>query len=169
MDEEAPNLMRSRTLSISDLMMSLNTNGPGAATDGATIGECLLDILCIKYSGKSAGMTIYEDSLRTNIISEFLLNDFLKENQIRGPVVRKEYAEVQDINMISYRSMHTTTKVDKKWLPVTARVIPGVALPLLVGMNFRDGHALVCREMLFLPQIRLTTFSVSAGRQVRQC
>ena len=26
-------------------------------------------------------------------------------------------------------------------LPVTARVIPGVALPLLVGMNFRDGNA----------------------------
>ena len=40
----------------------------------------------------------------------------------------------------------TTTKVDKKWLPVTGRVIPGVALPLLVGMNFRDGHA-ECPEM----------------------
>ena len=52
-----------------------------------------------------------------------------------------EYAEVQEINMVSYRSMHNTTKVDKKWLPVTARVIPGVALPLLVGMNFRNGHA----------------------------
>ena len=76
-----------------------------------------------------------------NIIGEFSLNDFLKENQIRSPVVRKEYTEVQGINMVSYRSMHTTTKVDKKWLPVTARVIPGVALPLLVGMNFRDGHA----------------------------
>ena len=65
----------------------------------------------------------------------------MKENQIRSPVVRKEYAEVQEINIASYRSMHTTTKVDKKCLPVTARVIPGVALPLLVGMNFRDGHA----------------------------
>ena len=70
-----------------------------------------------------------------------MLNDFLKENQIWSLVVRKEYAEVQEINMVSYRSMHTTTKVDKKWLPVTARVIPGVALPLLVGMNLRDGHA----------------------------
>ena len=60
MDEEV-NLSRSRTLSISDLMMSLNTKGPGAATYGATVGECLLDILCIKYSGKSAGMTIYEE------------------------------------------------------------------------------------------------------------
>ena len=126
--------------------MTLNMKGPGAATDGATIGDCLSDILCVKYSSKSAGMTIYEDSLRTNIIGEFSLNDFLKENQIRGPVVRKEYGEVQDINMISYRSMHTTTKVDKRWLPVTARVIPGVALPLLVGMNFRDGHA-ECPDM----------------------
>ena len=89
----------------------------------------------------SAGLTIYEDSIYTNIIGEFLLNDFLKENQIWSLVVRKEYAEVQEINMVSYRSMHTTTKVDKKWLPVTARVIPGVALPLLVGMNLRDGHA----------------------------
>ena len=43
--------------------------------------------------------------------------------------------------MVSYRSMHTVTKFDKRWLPVTARVIPCVALPLLVGMNFRDGHA----------------------------
>jgi hypothetical protein len=84
----------------------------------------------------SAGLTIYEDSLYTNKISE--LKDFLKENQIRSPVVRTQYA---DMDMVSYRSMHTTTKVDKKWLPVTARVIPGVALPLLVGMNFRDGHA----------------------------
>ena len=71
---------------------------------------------------------------------------FWKENQIRGPVVRKEYVEVQDIDWVSYKSMHTTTRVDKKWLPVTARVIPGVALPLLVGMNFRDGHA-ECPDM----------------------
>ena len=125
-------------LSISDLMSSLNTKSPGAATDGATVGECLLDILCVKYSGTSAGLTIYEDSLRTNIIGEFSLNDFLKEDQVRSPVVRKEYVEVQEINMVSYRSMHTTTKINKKWLPVTARLIPGVALPLLVGMNFRD-------------------------------
>ena len=100
-----------------------------------------MDTLCVKYSGMSAGLTIYEDSLYTNIISEFSLKDFLKENQIRSPVVRTQYAEVQEIDMVSYRSMHTTTKVDKKWLPVTARVIPGVALPLLVGMIFRDGHA----------------------------
>ena len=59
-------------------------------------------IINIKYSGTSAGLTIYEDSLRKNIVVEFSLNEFLKENQIRSPVVRKEYVEVQEINMVSY-------------------------------------------------------------------
>ena len=57
----------------------------------------------------------------------------MKENQIKNPVVRKEYAEVQEINLVSYRSMHTTTKVDKKWLTVTARVIPGVCSIAITG------------------------------------
>ena len=41
---------------------------------------------------------IYEDSLYTNIIGEFALDKFLKENQVRSPVVRTEYVEVQEIN-----------------------------------------------------------------------
>ena len=101
MDEESSTPMRSRAFSISDLMM-LNTKGPGAASHGVTVGECLLDMLCVKYLGISAGLTIYEDSLYTNIIGEFLLNEFLKENQIRSPLVRKEYAEIQEINMVSH-------------------------------------------------------------------
>ena len=71
--------------------------------DGTTIGECFLDVACVKYSGKSAGLTIYEDSLRTNIIGEFSLKEFLKDNQARSPVVLTEYAEVQEINGVSYR------------------------------------------------------------------
>ena len=85
MDEESPIPIRSRAASISDLMMSLNTQGPGAATNGVTVGECLLNMLCIKYSGTSGDQTIYEDSLYTNIIGEFSLKDFLKENHIRSP------------------------------------------------------------------------------------
>ena len=148
MDDDSPLPMRSRAASISDLMMLLNAQGPGAATNRVTVGECLLDTLCVKYSGTSGGRTIYEDSLYTNIIGEFALDEFLKENQVRSPVVRTEYVEVQEINMVSYRSMHTVKKVDKKWLPVTARVMPGISLPLLVGMNFRDGHAEdpICRK-----------------------
>ena len=64
-------------------------------------------VLCTKYSGVSAGMTIYEDSLRTNIIGEFSLKEFLKENHVRSPVVQTTYAEVQEINRVSYRSLHT--------------------------------------------------------------
>ena len=104
MDESA-NPTRTRAVSISDMMMSLNTKGPGAATDGATVGECLLDTLCVKYLGMSAGLTIYEDSLYTNMISEFSLKDFFKENQIRSPVVRTQYAEVQEIDM-NFRDGH---------------------------------------------------------------
>ena len=98
-------------------------------------GECLLDSLCVKYSGTLGGRTIYEDGLYTNIIGEFALDKFLKVKQVRSPVVRTEYVEVQEINMVSCRSMHTVKKVDKKWLPVTARVISGISLPLLVGMK----------------------------------
>ena len=69
------------------------------------------------------------------------MDEFLKINQARSLVIRTEYVEVQEINKVSYRSMHTFTKVGKKWPPVTAQVIPGVTLPLLMGMNFKDGHA----------------------------
>ena len=37
--------------------------------------------------------------------------------------------------------MHTVIKVGKNWLSITARVIPGVTIPLLMGMNYKDGHA----------------------------
>ena len=76
--DESPKPTRTRAVSISNMMISLNTKGPGTATDGASVGECLLDTLCVKYLGMSAGLTIYEDSLYTNIIGEFSLKDFLK-------------------------------------------------------------------------------------------
>jgi hypothetical protein len=100
MDDESPIPMRSSAASISNLMMSLNSQGPGAATNGVTMFECLLDTLCVKYSGTSGGRIIYEKSLYINIIREFALYEFLKENQIRS--VRTEYLEVQEINMVSY-------------------------------------------------------------------
>ena len=64
----------------------------------------------------------------------------MKDNQAKGPTVRTAYAEVQEINRVSYRSLHFTTKIGKKYIPVTAKIIPGMVLPLLVGMNFRDEH-----------------------------
>ena len=32
-------------------------------------------------------------------------------------------------------------KVGKKWIPIIARIIPGVSIPLLIGMNYKDFHA----------------------------
>ena len=125
MDRDHPHTPRTRSTSISELMRNLSMTSLGAPMDGTTIGECFLDVLCTKYSGKSAGLTIYEDSLSTNI-GEFSLKEFFKENQVRSPIVRTEYAEVQEINRVSYKSLHTTTKVGMKWIPVTAGVITGM-------------------------------------------
>ena len=79
--------------------------------------------------------------------------------------MQMSYAEVQEINRVLYRSMHTATKVDKKWLPVTARVIPGVAFPLLVGMNFRDGQT--CRDRLIISTpLRSSSFELVMSGQI---
>ena len=43
-------------------------------------------------------------------------------------VIGTEYVEVQEIDKVSYRSMHTVIKLGKKWLPVTAQVIPCVTV-----------------------------------------
>ena len=118
--------------------MSLHTHGSGANTQSQTIGECFLDLLCLKYACTPVGRTIYVDGLHTNIIGEFSVDEFLKINQARSPVIRTEYVEVQEINKVSYRSIYTVNKVGKKWLPVTPQIIPGVTLPLLMGMNFKD-------------------------------
>ena len=88
-------------------------------------------------------MTIYEDSLHTNIIGELSLEEFLKDNQAKTPTVRTVYVEVQEliVNRVSYRSLYFPTKIGKRHIPVMAKVIPGMVLPLLLGMNFRDDHS----------------------------
>ena len=88
-----------------------------------------------------AGRTIYVDGLQTNIIRELAVLDFLHIHQARTPVIRTKYVEVQEIGKVSYRSMHTVIKVGKNWVPIIARVIPGVSVPLLMGMSYKDGHA----------------------------
>ena len=75
-----------------------------------SIGGNLLDALCIKYGSQSPGLIIYEDRLKTNIIGEFSVNEFLREHQSSEPAVRRQYFEVQDIDQISYRSMYHTDR-----------------------------------------------------------
>ena len=95
---------RERSSSVSELMMKLSTSSPSAPTEGPTIGESLLDVICVKHSSKPGNITLYEDRLRTNIIGELSLKYYLKDNQGKNPVVRRAYAEVQENDGVSYRS-----------------------------------------------------------------
>ena len=70
------------------------------------IGENLLDTLCIKYGGQPQGLIMYDDRLKTNIIGEFSVEEFLTEHQSSEPAVRRQYTEVQDIDRVSYRSLY---------------------------------------------------------------
>ena len=99
------------------------------------------DNICSKYSDMPAGKTIYVDGLQSNIVGSLIIPEYVHIHQSNSPVVRTEYIEVQEISQISYRSLHTVIKVGKEWIPIIARIIPGVSIPLLMGMNYKDFHA----------------------------
>ena len=105
-----------------------------------SIGENLLDALCIKYGSQPPGLIMYDDRLKANIIGEFSV-EFIWVHQSSDPVVRRQYFEVQDIDQISYRSLTHNTRIGDRYIPIVARIIPGTALPLLMGRDFRDDHA----------------------------
>ena len=100
-----------------------------------------MDALCIKYSSQSSGLIIYDDRLKTNIIGEFSVDEFRRIYQTRKPLVRRQYTEVHDVDQISYRSLTHNTRIGDRYIPIVARIIPGIALPLLMGRDFRDDHA----------------------------
>ena len=131
---------RERSSSILELMMKLSTSSPSSPTEGPTIGGSLLDVICVNHSSKPGNITLYEDRLRTNIIGEQSLKYYSKDNQGKNPVVRRAYAEVPEIDRVSYRSLCIITKVGERHVPITAHIIPGLVMPLLVGMDFRDAH-----------------------------
>jgi hypothetical protein len=74
-------------------MMKLSTSSPSSPTEGTTIGESLLDVICVNHSSKPGNITLYEDRLHTNIIRELSLKYYLKDNQGKKPVVRRAYTE----------------------------------------------------------------------------
>ena len=71
---------RMRSQSVSSMMMALSTSPPPHKPH-QPIGENLLDALCIKYSGQPQGLIMYDDRLKTNIIGEFSVEEFLTEHQ----------------------------------------------------------------------------------------
>ena len=100
-----------------------------------------MDALCVKYSSRSSGLIIYDDRLKDNIIGELTVDAFRKIYQTRKPLVRRQYTEVHDIDQVSYRSLTHNTRIGDKYIPIVARIIPGIELPLIMGRDFRDDHA----------------------------
>ena len=76
----------------------------------------------------SAGKTIYVNGLQTNIIGSLAVFDFIHIHQGQTPVIHTEYIEVHKIGQVSYRSMHTVIHIGKRWIPIIARIIPGVSM-----------------------------------------
>ena len=98
---------RTRSSSASELMMKLSMASPRPSSsspiEGPTVGESLLDLICVNHSSKPGNITLYEDRLRTNIIGELSLKHYLKDNKGKKPVVRRAYTEVQEIDKVSCR------------------------------------------------------------------
>ena len=100
-----------------------------------------LDTLCFKYVNMPAGKQIYVRALHNNIIGNLSISQYVHINQGNTPVVRTKYVEVQDLDLVSHRILHTVIKVGTNWIPIVAHIIPGIRIPLLIGMNYKDSHA----------------------------
>ena len=71
-----------------DAVVDVAPPPPRDYTEAAqSIGENLLDALCIKYSSQPPGLIIYDDGLKANIIGEFSVDEFRRIYQSRDPVV----------------------------------------------------------------------------------
>ena len=88
-----------------------------------------------------AGKHIYVRALHNNIIGNLSISQYVHINQGNTPVVRTKYVEVQDLDLVSHRILHTVIKVGTNWIPIVAHIIPGIRIPLLIGMNYKDSHA----------------------------
>ena len=79
------------------------------AEDQRAIGESLMDTLCFKYADMPAGKHIHVRE--QNVIGSLSIPQYVHIHQGNSPIVRTEYAEIQDIGLVSYRSLYTVIKV----------------------------------------------------------
>ena len=56
-------------------------------------------------------------------------------------MVGTEYFELEDISLVSYRSLYTVIWVGKQVLPIVTNIIPDMSGPLMLGNNYKDSHA----------------------------
>ena len=89
-----------------------------------------MDMLCFKYADMPAGKHIHVRE--QNVIGSLSIPQYIHNHQGNSPIVRTEYTEVQDLGMVSYRSLYTVIKVGTKTIPIVACIIPGMSIPLLM-------------------------------------
>ena len=63
--------------------------------------------LCFKYSDIPEGKYIYVKELHSNIVDSLSIPQYVHIHQSNSSVVRIEYIEVQEIDPVSYWSLHT--------------------------------------------------------------
>ena len=103
-------------------------------------GEDLIALLEFKYASKPHGQHIFVKELEINLGSGSI-PEYKAAHQDEAPVVRTEYCELETLGLTSYKSLHTVIKVGKQVLPIVARIIPGMNVPLMLGNYYRDLHA----------------------------
>ena len=114
------------------------------------------------------GKHIYIRNLHNNIIGSLSIPQYVHFHQGNTPVVRTKYIEVQDLDLVFYRSLYMVIKVGTKWIPIVARIIPGISIPLLIGMNYKDTqrkvNALKTKKIFFFQDNKSTTTSLTVKR-----
>ena len=71
------------------------------------IGEKLVDLLSFKYVDMPAGKHIFVKELEHNFICNVSVPQYIATHQSSTPVIRTEFCKLQDIGLVSYKSLYT--------------------------------------------------------------
>ena len=89
--------------------------------DQQAIGESFMDTLCFKYADMLVSTYSQVRELQQNVIGCLSIPQNVHIHQGNSQIVRIEYAEVQDIGLVSYRSLYTVIKVGTKTIPINVK------------------------------------------------
>ena len=88
-------------MSVAEMMRQLKTREHeqnGDTEDRGSISESFMDTLCFRYEDMpAAGKHIYMRELQQNIKGSLSIPQYVHIHQGNSPVVRTEYAEIQDL------------------------------------------------------------------------
>ena len=62
--------------------------------------------------------------LEHNLIGNVSVSQYIATHQNSTPVIRTEHYELQDIGLVSYKSLYTVIKVGIQTLPIVVHIIP---------------------------------------------